>query len=130
MKSPRAPFCGFLASAIALACTGALAAESPTPGFNNRIPEKIMTPDAVQTRIGKLEFVDGVPTTATTQALYDHLDFLRGVEAFLNFIPMASLEAMRLGNAELGSTASHQAVIFDELLDSNPLFLTGNTDTV
>jgi hypothetical protein len=130
MQSPRGPLRGLLFSAVVLAGPGALAAESPTPGFNNRIPEKIMTPDTVQTRIGKLEFVDGVPTAATTQSLYDHLDFLRGVESFLNFVPMASLEAMRLGNAELGATASHQAVIFDELLDSNPLFLTGNTDTV
>ena len=30
----------------------------------------------------------------------------------------------------MGATKSNQAVIFDQLLDSNPLFLTGNTDTV
>ena len=32
--------------------------------------------------------------------------------------------------AELGATKAHQVAIMDELLDSNPLFLTGNTDTV
>ena len=89
-----------------------------------------MTPDTVETRIGTLNFVDGVPTAETTQKVYDNLDFLRGVEVFLNFIPAASLEAMRLGNAEMGATKSNQAVIFDQLLDSNPLLLTGNTDTV
>lgn len=104
--------------------------EPPTPGYNNKIPEKILTPDTVQTRIGTLNFVDGVPTAETTQTVYDNLDFLRGVEVFLNFIPAASIEAMRLGNAERGATKSNQAVIFDQLLDSNPLFLTGNTDTV
>lgn len=102
----------------------------PTPGFNNKIPEKILTPDMVETRIGTLNFVDGVPTVETTQKVYDHLDFLRGVEVFLNFIPAASVESMRLGNAEMGATKSNQAVIMDQLLDSNPLFLTGNTDTV
>ena len=79
-----------------------------TPGFNFEIPEKIMTPDTVETRIGRLEFVDGVPTAATTAAVYDHLDFLRGVEVFLNFIPATSMEGLRLGNVELGATRSNQ----------------------
>ena len=105
-------------------------AQSPTPGFNTKIPAQVMTPDAVESRLGTLKFVDSVPTPETTQKLYDHLDFLRGVETFLTFIPATSLEAMRRGNVELGATRSNQAVIFDKLLDSNPLFLTGNTDTV
>ncbi len=112
----------------ALACSSAYAQK--TPGFNNKIPASIMTPDTVESRIGTLKFVDSVPTPETVQKLYDHLDFLRGVEAFLSFVPAASLEAMRRGNVELGATSSNQAVIFDQLLDSNPLFLTGNTDTV
>ena len=104
--------------------------DKPTPGFNNKIPEKIMTPDTVETRIGTLKFIDGVPTAETTQKVYDNLDFLRGVEVFLNFIPVTSIEAMRQGSVELGVKRSNQAVIFDQLLDSNPLLLTGNTDTV
>ena len=94
------------------------------------IPAKIMTPDRVETRIGTLEFADGFPTEATAELLFDHLDFLRGVEAFLNGVPAASLEAMRIGMEEVGVTACHQVGILDHLLDSNPLFLTGNTDTV
>jgi hypothetical protein len=105
-------------------------AEAPTPGFNFKIPEKIMTPDSVVTRLGTLQFVDGIPTEETVRLVYDNLDFLRGVEVFLNFIPAASLESMRLGNVERGATRSNQAAIFDELLDSAPLLLTGNTDTV
>ena len=58
--------------------------DTVTPeGFNTPIPAKIMTPDRVETRIGTLEFDDGFPTQATADLLYDHLDFLRGVEAFL-----------------------------------------------
>ena len=89
-----------------------------------------MTPDRVETRIGTLEFADGFPTEATAELLFDHLDFLRGVEAFLNGVPAASLEAMRIGMEEVGVTACHQVGILDRLLDSAPLFLTGNTDTV
>ena len=84
----------------------------------------------VQTRIGTLNFVDGVPTAETAQKAYDLLDFMRGVETFINFIPAASVEAIRLGMVDLGATKSNQALIFDQLADSNPLLLTANTDTV
>ena len=111
---------------IATALVGALFftsvhAQTATPGFNTKIPEQILTPDTVQTRIGTLKFVDGVPTPETTQKVYDNLDFARGMEVFLNFIPAASVEAWRLGQAEYGATKSNQAVIFDQLADSNPL---------
>ncbi len=89
-----------------------------------------MTPDLVATRIGTLEFFDGIPTAETAELLYDNLDFLRGVETFLNGMPAASMEAIRRAQVALGATESNQIVIFDELMDSNPLFLTGNTDTV
>src|SRR5450432_4116689 len=113
---------------LTLAC--ATRAAENTPGFNQKIPEKIMTPDKVETRLGTLNFVDGVPTKETTQKVYDNLDFLRGTEVFLNFIPATSMEGLRLGAIERGATKCHQALLFDQLLDSNPLFLTGNTDTV
>ena len=103
---------------------------TPTPGYNNPIPAKIMTSDEVQTRIGTLKFFNGMPDTETVQACYDNLDFMRGVESFLNGIPGTSLEGIRLGMAEVGATTSHHCVMFDQLMDSNPLFLTGNTDTV
>jgi hypothetical protein len=118
------------AGLIGTLAIASIQAQDKTPNYNNKIPEEIMTPDSVPTRIGTLKFNDGVPTTETTQLVYDNLDFLRGVEVFLNLMPAASLEALRRGNVELGAKSSHQAVIFDQLLDSNPLFLTGNTDTV
>ncbi len=114
----------------ALLAIAAAHAQDATPGYNQRIPGQIMTPESVETRLGTLRFIDGVPTAETTTTVYDHLDFLRGVETFLNFIPAASVESIRLGNASVGAAASNQAVIFDQLMDSNPLFLTGNTDTV
>jgi hypothetical protein len=119
----------FALFATALLAT-TVSAEEPTPGYNNKIPESIMTSDKVKTRIGTLKFFDGIPTKKTAALLYDNLDFLRGVEAFLNGIPATSLEGLRRGHAALGAKNSNQAVIFDQLMDSNPLFLTGNTDTV
>ena len=98
--------------------------------FNHEIPASIMTPDTVETRIGRLEFFDGFPTDATAETVFDHLDFLRGVQAFLSFVPAASLEALRIGNERLGVTAPNKILIVDDLLTSDSLFLTGNTDTV
>ena len=105
-------------------------AEDPTPGYNTKIPENIMTPDKVETRIGTLEFFDGIPTKETAALLYDNLDFLRGVETFLNGVPATSIEGIRLGMVRLGLKKSNQALIFDQRMDSNPLFLTGNASTV
>jgi hypothetical protein len=117
----------FLSAGLLAATTHAA---EPTPSYNTKIPENIMTPDKVETRIGTLEFFDGIPTKKTAALLYDNLDFLRGVETFLNGVPATSLEGMRRGMVRLGLTKSNQALIFDQRMDSNPLFLTGNTSTV
>ncbi len=108
----------------------ALYADEVTPGFNYKIPESIMTPNVVETSIGTLNFYDGLPSKATSDKVFDYLDTARGMEAFLSTIPMASIEAMRLANVEMGVTSSNYIMIFDDLMDSAPLFLTGNTDTV
>jgi hypothetical protein len=105
------------------------ATEVPS-GYNTPIPGSIMTPDKVDTRVGKLEFFDGVPTEKTAEKVLEHLMFLRGVEVFLNGVPMASAEALRLGFASIGATEAHHLIVTDKLMDSNPLFLTPNTDTV
>jgi len=120
-------FTAFASSVLGFA---AIRKNQSTPGYNNKIPESIMTPDKVKTRIGTLEFFDGIPTKETAALVYDNLDFMRGVESFLNGIPMTSVEGLRRGMESLGATKYNQAVIFDQLMDSNSLFLTGNTDTV
>ena len=101
-----------------------------TPGYNTHIPEKIMTPNKVQTRIGELNFYDGMPTKETLKKIYDNLDFVRGIDVFLNFIPATSVEAMRLGMLEVGLDSYNKVVVMDNLMDANSLFLTGNASTV
>jgi len=99
-------------------------------GYNTPIPSNIMTPDKVETRIGTLNFFDGVPTEKTAELVLDNLMFLRGVEVFLNGLPMASTHALREGFKSIGVTEAHHIIVTDKLMDSNPLFLTANTDTV
>ena len=125
---------GRVMAAAALLLGGVMAqdqaAGQATPGFNNEIPESILTPDTVETRVGTLEFFDGIPSKDTAGLLLDNLDLNRGVETFLNGMPAANMEAARRGHVALGQEKSNQVVIFDQLMDSNSLFLTGNTDTV
>jgi hypothetical protein len=100
------------------------------PGYNTPIPSSVMTPDRVETRLGTLEFFDGMPTPETAARVFDNLDHARGVETFLNGIPATSVEGLRRGWRSLGAEGAHHPLVMDTLLDSNPLFLTGNTDTV
>lgn len=121
----------WVACALAIATLAISRSDADTtPGYNTPIPPSIMTPDTVETRLGTLEFVDGFPTQATADACWENLDFLRGVETFLNGIPAASLESIRRAHAVNGHTHSSHAMLAADLMDSNPLFLTGNTDTV
>lgn len=104
--------------------------DNPTPGFNNKIPDSLLTPDTVETKVGELKFFDGIPTKETSEVLFENLDLSRGIDTFLNGMPAANVEAARRGHVALGQKESNQIIIFDELMDSNSLFLTGNTDTV
>ncbi len=108
----------------------ALGQSDPRPLYNTPIPDVIMTPDKVETRLGTLNFKDGMPDRETVQMAYDNLDFMRGVDTFLNGIPATSLEGLRRGWVELGGKTAQDVFIAEDLLDSNPLFLTGNTDTI
>lgn len=47
------------------------------------IPESITTPARIESRLGILEFPQGYPTDSTARILYEYLDFMHGVEAFL-----------------------------------------------
>src|SRR3984957_3028875 len=97
--------------------------------MTTRIPAAITTPDSVETRLGTLKFFDGFPDDDTVAKVYDNLDFQRGVGAFLSGMPGASLVGMRTGFQKLGAT-NGTILIFENLLDSKSLFLTGNVDSV
>jgi hypothetical protein len=52
---------------------------------------------------------------------------MRGVDAFLKGMPAASVQALMDGPKFIGVNASNQVLILDKLMDSKPLYLTGNT---
>jgi hypothetical protein len=93
------------------------------------IPPQITTANKVETRIGTLEFKDGAPSAATAEKVYDSLDYVRGVDAFMNSFPGASAFAIREGFHSIGAQ-DNTVVIFSDLMDSNSIFLTANADTV
>ena len=97
---------------------------------SKEVLDSISTPDAVETSIGTLKFLDGAPTAETAQKVYDYLDTMRGVDAFLKGMPGASVQALIKGNHQLGAKQAHQVMIMDKLMDSKSLFLTGNTSTM
>jgi len=94
------------------------------------IPASVSTPDKLETSIGTLEFFDGVPTKATVETTYDFLDKVHGMEAFLSMLPSMSIYELREGQRSVGARESHQIAIFDKLMDSKSLVLTGNTSTM
>jgi hypothetical protein len=97
--------------------------------MSDTTPQSIQTPDTVETRLGTLSFRDGAPSAETAAKVYDHLDFSRGVEAFLGSFKGASLAALRKGFLEVG-VQDNDFLLFSELMDSQSLFLTGNSDTI
>ena len=93
------------------------------------VPSAITTPATQQVSIGTLEFTDGYPAPATAAKLRDHLDYLHGVDVFMNTIQGVSTYAIREGFRNAG-IADGDVAIFSGLMDSVSLFLTANADTV
>ncbi|MET0593038.1 MAG: DUF1254 domain-containing protein [Polyangiaceae bacterium] len=87
------------------------------------------TPDVVASPMGELHFRDGMPTRETASRLYDQLDLLHGVDAFLDGLPAVSFQAMRRGMLDVG-VEDNDVLLFSGLMDSSSRFLTPNCDTV
>jgi hypothetical protein len=120
-----------ITTATALLLCGAAHAQTPPKmKMTTPIPESIITPDSVETRLGTLKFTDGFPDDATVQKVYDNLDFMNGVQAFLNAMGGPSTEAARVGFASQGADNNQAVLIFENLMDSKSLYLTPNTESI
>jgi hypothetical protein len=97
---------------------------------SQEVLDSISTPNQVETSIGTLKFLDGAPYPETADKIYDYLDTMRGVDAFLKGMPGASLQGLIHGAHSQGATEAHQVIYFDKLMDSQSLYLTGNTSTM
>ncbi|MDJ0662315.1 MAG: DUF1254 domain-containing protein [Crocosphaera sp.] len=116
--------------AILILTTGlSFAQKPPVMKMTTDIPPGITTPDDIETRLGTLNFFDGVAIGDTTEKVYNFLDFQHGYQAFMNAIQIASMDAMRKGILEFGP-ANTTAILFEDLMDSKALFLTANTTSV
>lgn len=102
---------------------------STTETARTPVPSEVTTPSRVEASIGALEFTDGYPTSETAAKLRDHLDYLHGVDTFMNTIQGVSVFAIRKGFQDAG-IADGDVAIFSGLMDSRSLFLTANADTV
>jgi hypothetical protein len=118
---------------ILLATAAAMSASAQgqtTPKYSAKVPSYITTPDTVETRIGTLKFFDGQPDSETVRKVYDNLDFVRGVEAFLSGIPATSVYGVCEGLSQAGAKRNGGIAITEDLMDARQLFLTGNSTTV
>ena len=111
---------------LATALVSALAFTTVRAG---NIPPQITTPDKVETRIGTLDFKDGLPSKATLDKVFDNLDFTYAYRAFMDNLRGVSIHALRKGMMDIG-VKENEVLVFEELMDARALFLTANADTV
>ena len=128
MRSKSKTHVGAAAAALVLISVAG-PAFSQDPEYKADVPSSILTPDKVETRIGTLRFTDGAPDANTVELVYDNLDFVRGVDAFLDGIPAASIYAISEGFREAGM-GPQSVGIFEDLMDARSIFLTPNSTTV
>jgi hypothetical protein len=67
-----------------------LAAQTAT-----QIPPQSTTPDRVESRLGTLQFRDGMPSAETADKVYEQLDYVHAVNTFLNGIAAVNMWALR-----------------------------------
>jgi hypothetical protein len=83
------------------------------------MPFGVAAPAQVDTRFGSLKFEGGVPDLASTEKIFDNLDFQRAVQAYLLALPPVNQLANR--NAILSVGPVNRTVpIWEQLVDSRP----------
>ena len=125
-----------LAASVAMALNvgGTLAQQltgTPRPPafkFTTPMPRGVVVPDSVDTRFGTFRFLGGVPDQASTDKVYDNLDFQRAVQAYLLAIPVVNQMANRAAILSVGP-ANTTVPIWERLVDSRTVELTANDNT-
>ena len=64
--------------------TSSDAAPDTNPQMSTTTVQSLSAPDSIETRIGTLEFSDGVPSAETARTVYDTLDFTRALNVYNN----------------------------------------------
>jgi LysM repeat protein len=101
----------------------------PQYKYSTAMPPDVATPDRVETRLGTLRFDGGIPDQATSDKLFDNLDFQRAVQAYLLALPPVNQLANRTAILAMGP-ANRTVPIWEQLVDSRTVELTANDNTV
>jgi hypothetical protein len=124
-------FSAALAACAAVGAGPSVADDLPAAGnfkFSTPVPPGIASPDKVDTRFGELHFFDGVPDVASTEKIYDNLDYQRAVQAYLLALPVVNQAANRAGILSVGP-ANATVPIWEQMVDSRTIELTANDNT-
>jgi hypothetical protein len=89
-------------------------------------------PETIETNFGTLEFTGGAyPTPETVQKVYDELDLQRATQLYLDLFPALSVHGILKAQVrDFGHRSSSDICVTPEKMNPNPLFLTGNTDSI
>lgn len=117
----------FAATAVALMSMTSLAfAEDHS--FRSPWPPGVAAPSKIETRLGTLRMFGGFPDRASTQKLYDNLDFQQAVQAYLLALPVVNQVGNRDGILSVGP-ANVTVPIWETMVDSRTIELTANNNT-
>src|ERR1700761_3446122 len=86
--------------------------------------------ETLRTASASFAFRGGYPDKDTAARLDDALGFNRAIGVYLDQMPAASVYAIRKGGYAAGVRQSNQLIIWESLMDSKTLLLTGNSETV
>jgi hypothetical protein len=127
-----APLAVFVA--VALAAVPAMAQmlsgppANPQYKYSTPLPSGIAVPNQIETRFGTLNFQGGVPDGASTEKIYDNLDFQRALQAYLLALPPVNQLANRAAILSVGP-ANLTVPIWEQMVDSRTVELTANNNT-
>jgi hypothetical protein len=92
------------------------------------VAQELPTTGTIDSRLGKLELVNGFPTDATVKKLYDDLDFQRACQAYLWALPYTSMGEWQREQRETFSAGNLDYVDYLDYKDKLGL-LTANATT-
>ena len=87
---------------LVITCALATTAGLPPAQQGPALPPSITTPEKVESRIGTLEFKDGLPSKATLEKVYENLDMQHAMRAFADTFQGVSIHAIRKGMSSIG----------------------------
>jgi hypothetical protein len=101
---------------------------NPNLKYSTAIPPGVAAPSELETPFGTLKLFDGVPDQASTEKIYDNLDFQHAVQAYLLGLPPVNQLANRRAILQMGP-ANTTVPIWEDLVDCRTVELTANDNT-